>query len=533
MLIYILDPFSFDRVAVIEEYESCIWTERFVDPGDFTLVVPQTGPNVELLVGGTVLENEESDRPMFIEGLELKDGTLICTGRTLEAFFNQRSLAPIDNADDTAYSPEYFDSPGNILAEIVDDMQAGSDFGGYLDFPITIATNHSWDPQPQADGDDVWVKVNKREKVHDLLVRLARQYNIDMRVKRIFELGYMRLGFTTRNTVDRTSTNDEGNSTVRFSPDDDNLIDVHEVYSAEWDIVVSVVHIPRHFSADGQLGAFQDSIMYGRVDGEDTFLDSFDDLNLPAFQTRIVENDGESLTLDWLKSQLFMYYDVLEIPTWESLTFSEQQDILFGEMKRLAITEYKKAKGKRIHAIDGEVTSSVFRYGIEYKLGDKVEIASGLRANIPYSIDEKIVTEFIRSLDESGYRAYPTLTSPLTPVEYPEHDDDVDHPDYPDSDNEDHTFSITGPLPIAITALSPHKVYVKPGETKQLISISQSGPTSGTCTLKFELNGEVIHSWDLPIVLSHGDEITIDPSTHSSDAATVSGHFTIRIIKAK
>src|SRR4051812_42637353 len=108
MLIYALDPETFDRVAVFEEYESCIWADRFIDPGDFTLVVPQIHPNTKYLKGGVILENEDAiDSPMIIGGLEVQDGTVTCTGRTLETFFENAHFTFSNIADPDNENPDY------------------------------------------------------------------------------------------------------------------------------------------------------------------------------------------------------------------------------------------------------------------------------------------------------------------------------------------------------------------------------------------------------------------------------------------
>jgi hypothetical protein len=59
-----------------------------------------------------------------------------------------------------------------------------------------------------------------------------------------------------------------------------------------------------------------------------------------------------------------------------------------------------------IELVDGEIVPDVqFKYGVDYNLGDIVEVQghSGV-------INSARVTEYIRAQDDSGSRAYPTLT---------------------------------------------------------------------------------------------------------------------------
>jgi hypothetical protein len=56
--------------------------------------------------------------------------------------------------------------------------------------------------------------------------------------------------------------------------------------------------------------------------------------------------------------------------------------------------------------VDGEIVPDIqFKYGVHYYLGDVVELQgnSGIVQNAR-------VTEYIRTQDESGERAYPTVT---------------------------------------------------------------------------------------------------------------------------
>src|SRR6059036_109541 len=118
MELYILDSLL-RRTAVIDRFESLIWTERFAEKGDFELVINSTHENRRLLVAGTRLALNESDRVMTVQSIEDKkdsDGKTILTvkGPSLESLLDDR--AAIDGFAGLTTDPNWVltDTPGNI-----------------------------------------------------------------------------------------------------------------------------------------------------------------------------------------------------------------------------------------------------------------------------------------------------------------------------------------------------------------------------------------------------------------------------------
>ena len=67
--LYVLDE-DYEEVAVIDSYNSLIWTERFDEFGDFELHTPSNRDLREILKKGTVLSIENSYRMMVVESIE-------------------------------------------------------------------------------------------------------------------------------------------------------------------------------------------------------------------------------------------------------------------------------------------------------------------------------------------------------------------------------------------------------------------------------------------------------------------------------
>lgn len=96
MNFYLLNE-SFERIAVIDDYESAIWADRFNTPGDFELyltISDKIPSNIKL---GRYLYFEESEHTMIIESIKIEanieDGNkMIVTGRSLESILDRRII---------------------------------------------------------------------------------------------------------------------------------------------------------------------------------------------------------------------------------------------------------------------------------------------------------------------------------------------------------------------------------------------------------------------------------------------------------
>lgn len=92
MLFYLLNK-SFQKIGVIDNYESVIWTTRFQDVGEFELYLPSNDPN-QFQTGQFLLRND-NDSIMIIEHIyfttdEEKGDYCTVTGKSLEKILSQR-----------------------------------------------------------------------------------------------------------------------------------------------------------------------------------------------------------------------------------------------------------------------------------------------------------------------------------------------------------------------------------------------------------------------------------------------------------
>lgn len=94
MIFYILDS-SFNRKAIIDTYESAIWTDRYLEPGDFELYIKINDKIPSDISMGRYLIHKDSEHAMIIEKIQietdLEDGNkLTVKGRSLESILDRR-----------------------------------------------------------------------------------------------------------------------------------------------------------------------------------------------------------------------------------------------------------------------------------------------------------------------------------------------------------------------------------------------------------------------------------------------------------
>lgn len=91
MDIYTLSP-TFLADAVVEEFVSAIWTERYTSAGEVVIHMPITEYNLNLLAPGTYLGLVGSDEVMIVETQVIEDDLIKVTGRTFITFLDHRFL---------------------------------------------------------------------------------------------------------------------------------------------------------------------------------------------------------------------------------------------------------------------------------------------------------------------------------------------------------------------------------------------------------------------------------------------------------
>lgn len=346
---------------MIDEYLSLIWTERFIDPGDFQVTLPATREYVRLFRPGAMVGVTTSREPMLVETRSIKDRILTAKGRTVEAFFDERPHSAL----------LLHDQPGVILAKIVTDMQTRRSAANAIPRLRNgvMATTL---------GGSVFENI-KAGKAHTTMLALAKKYNVGMAVYREERPdGTFDLVFSTRYGENRTLQDE---NQIVFSPEIDNFTNVEEMLSNDGAKTVAIVYPPTSLDI---------------AQGLPPITTSLDNKTYSGFDRRIVEVSMDFVTK---ASQL------------EGSNTTARLESLLDMMRERGQAALRPKK----KLIDGEITADArFRYYTErnpegfptYRLGDQVVIVGNYTDPMT-----GILTEYIQSSDPTGSRSYPTVAT--------------------------------------------------------------------------------------------------------------------------
>jgi Siphovirus ReqiPepy6 Gp37-like protein len=361
--LYVLDSL-FRRIAVVDNYESLIWTERFSDAGDFELKLSSTLGNRNLFTAGTRLAIDNSTRVMTVEAVQ--DATdddnkdiLTITGPSLEAMLQDRAAFKYDqdyvatptwNITDTAanIARTLFDAvcrPGAPnTADVIPLLQTGSLYPA-SSIPESITTQYV-EVAPQ----ELFGAIKALTDPNELGFRLVRSA--------INNLLYFDI-YSGNDLTTRQSTL----SPVIFATGLDDLKDITELTSIQGS--KNVAYVYSALTTNGFIVVYADHTP----------------TDVEGFDRRVMTVDGSSITAD-------------------------NPDIN-GALIQLGLDALNSNKTQSM--IDGEINQyNEFQYERDYSVGDLVEVR-----NKDGIIAYKRVTEHIFACDENGERSYPTLSSDL------------------------------------------------------------------------------------------------------------------------
>jgi Siphovirus ReqiPepy6 Gp37-like protein len=354
---YVLDPLL-RRIAVIDQFESLIWTERFAAFGDFQMDIESTPGMRTLLSTGTLLATNESYRVMTVETVEDETGSdgrrmLSVKGRSIEALLLDR-VAKESTADLTT-SPKWVitDEPAEVARKIFHDICVAGvlDLADVLPF---INEGSFLPPDTVAEPVDPITVELEPTTVYDAIENLCMVWSMGFRLLRNFDTS--ELWFDIYMGSDRTASQTTLPPVI-FTPSLDNLQNTKELTTIDKAKNVAYVYSPAGFLKVYAAGVDED------VDG---------------FERHVLVVNATDVTTE-----------TTDIPA----------ALLQKGMEELA-------KNRVNQSLDGEIAqNSQYKYGVHYNLGDVVEMrtSDGVTNNMR-------VTEQIFVSDREGERAYPTLS---------------------------------------------------------------------------------------------------------------------------
>lgn len=386
MQVFTLDR-KFLRRDTIDQFHSIIWTERYYGDSEVELVVPATIEMIQKLPTSTFLSIDKSNEVMILETMNIEDNKLKLTGISLLPWLNNRfiRLDPKHEITSWELGVNPGETPGWMLWAIIYYMCcAGS--------PYLNGTTNTGIPLAQQaqlvipglglkdyDKSGMNVKtVVPYGPVYDAMREIATTYEIGMQItlESATDASYS-LGFRSYKGLDRTSSQTIY-PPVRFSPEMDSLTDIKELQSI----------------------AALKTLVYAFAQGLES-------------QAGLTTTPGEAR----LTGTQYTGFDLRALMEFENLTIDQvggrtnpapkipgDPAMVVTVLNTKAATTLE-ANGS-IKAVDGEIVpTNQFKYGIDYNLGDIIEVQGNSKV-----VQTSRVTEYIRAQDEAGERAYPTVT---------------------------------------------------------------------------------------------------------------------------
>lgn len=349
MVITLMDE-NFNVVAIVENYESFIWTDRFNDAGDFEYYSAMDESMFRLFKQNKYLGNSESEHIMIIEGIEVEsnneDGDhLRVTGRSLESILDRRIVWGMMTVSGSTH---------NNIKKIINAAFVNGAVARRI--PGFIFQD-STDPR-------VLQKriIETAQYTGDVILDLVKTLceNAELGFKLILN-EQKQFVFSLYLGTDRTNNQNEVEVVV-FSPNFDNII---ESDYKEDDTTRKNV-----------------ALVTGEGEGEE----------------RIQITIGSSKGLDRRE----MYVD------GGSVSQNTDEGKIDEATYRKQLKEYGKEQlglAKVTKEFDGKVeTTGLFQYGRDFILGDRVTFEDPYGNNASVRIDELIFSD-----DSEGYLCYPTF----------------------------------------------------------------------------------------------------------------------------
>lgn len=386
---YILDSLYRETGTVIDVFESFIWTERHRAMGDFQIDLLPTTANRNTFKVGTLIAKNDSFRIMRVEtandGVDSTGKAIFkISGRSLELILEDR--VAMSALTDLTTTPKWTLTglPAALMRQIFHDICVTGVLNT-ADIISGVTEGSSLFPDDTiAEPSDSITADFELATVYTDIKAIADQFDVGFRLIRDPNTGL--LYFDVYTGIDRTSQQ-ASYTAVIFSPDFGNLQNTNELTTIAGSKNVAYV-----FSPVGVEVVYPTDV----------------DPSISGFDRHVIPVKADDIT---------------------------DTTPAVATAKMIQRGNEALAQARAFSGFDGEISqNSSYKYGVDYNLGDLVELR-----NTDGATNQMQVTEHISVSDAQGERSYPTLTINkfITPGSWDARDFNQVWDDVPDTEHWD------------------------------------------------------------------------------------------------
>lgn len=345
---------DFVQVHVLDVFDSAIWTDRFFEAGDFKIKLPLTSDNYQYVTVGRYVWNSMSDRIMMIEKIVIESSSeegsmMTISGRSLEYLMFRRIVW-----GQRRYQTNLHNAIKTMLMENMITPSDGARAMSWLTFEDNPDPKlSSTQVDVQYTGDNLYTAVTELLEKHH--VGIAFLYDGPGQIRIRLEAG------TDRSYAQTT------NPFIVFSPKFDNLISGR--FASDITNMKTV------------------ALVGGPGEGSE----------------RIYETVSRGATGGWNRRELFINASSIRDKDDDGNTIPEST--VRANLREEGSTKLGLSANQHLIEFDGETAEhTMYTYGVDYRIGDIVQIQDANGFNIPTRL-----VEFIQSHDRSEVKFYPTF----------------------------------------------------------------------------------------------------------------------------
>ena len=355
MLFYVRDHFSFERLHVIDTFESAIWTKRYYDCGDFEIYMPASPEALDIFREDRWVELDGDNELMLIEKIQVDTNVelgshITVSGRSASSLIDRRVVWGYRSYTDANVQEA-------LIGLVNDSLVSPSNSDRKIEYMRTAV---STDPK-------VVDHMFNHDYLGDNLLDVMKNvcFSVGLGFRSLYDEMTNTITFELYSGENRSYTQDTLPYVV-FSPSYENLKNSQLVSSSESYRNVALIGGEGTASAKILATTSVGGTHIG-PDRREKYTDA----------SSVTKKDGDRERSDEEVASLMVDHGKTDL-------YNCPRDIMF----------------------DGEtIPEKMFVYGKDYSIGDIVQIENeyGMRGNLR-------IVEFIQTQDSTGYRAYPTFS---------------------------------------------------------------------------------------------------------------------------